>query len=550
MALPSSPPLIADDIDLPYIATFGPLAANSDVPVRPLQRKRQHSDYGSLSSDPLFSDTTEEDGEGPDIQRPRRKKVVQGPWWYVGRRSRQDLRRRMARKDNMRAVDSGVWMGSDASEDSVDSVMSSQQRMQAMAVGDHNVVEDKEADGETTMPSAIYYATRVVQDCVDRGKEVVHLGDLALNHISDATLRPLHQLIKSSFTDITSPPSEDEFGPFTPSITLILSTNQLTSLPAELFNLRNITVLSLRNNLLSHIPPAIARLDRLQELNIASNNIRYLPWELVGAFERTVRITVRPNPFLDPTDWTGCSLLPRQDVAADSSAVPSALVDARDTVEEMRRKYLDEGCLNLRGELELRLKLGRMLRTQHLRAASQAGQELHFPEEELIYLASSAVRYMGVDGTPVRPAGAITLPRDMDWSATMDPTAHRPSSSGSTTVPSLFELALRAIQSTNDLSEFLPERPATSAADYALSPSLTSAFRQAAINTATHGNESCSTCGRKYVVARAEWMEYWYHGYPSQQLGPEATLPFLRKACSWDCARPSEAGTFRCSRYG
>ncbi|TKA63502.1 hypothetical protein B0A55_11223, partial [Friedmanniomyces simplex] len=57
MALPSSPPLLADDddSDLPSAPSL------LSLPTGSYHRKRQHSDYDSLSSDPLFSDTTEDD---------------------------------------------------------------------------------------------------------------------------------------------------------------------------------------------------------------------------------------------------------------------------------------------------------------------------------------------------------------------------------------------------------------------------------------------------------------------------------------------------------
>ncbi|KAK1060076.1 hypothetical protein LTR33_012994 [Friedmanniomyces endolithicus] len=60
MALPSSPPLLAiieGEPDLPSASNIRPIASAS----HPQHRKRPHSDYDSLSSDPVFSDTTEDD---------------------------------------------------------------------------------------------------------------------------------------------------------------------------------------------------------------------------------------------------------------------------------------------------------------------------------------------------------------------------------------------------------------------------------------------------------------------------------------------------------
>ncbi|KAK0833620.1 hypothetical protein LTR73_001383 [Friedmanniomyces endolithicus] len=540
MALPSSPPSLAidEEPDLPSASDFLPIASASHSQ----HRKRPHSGYDSLSSDPLFSDTTEDD-EAQNAERSRRKKLVRGPWW----RRDPDFRRNMAKRGALRNADSGVFIGSDDSDDIMDSILSSQHRLQELAVEDEVVEEEEEAPVQAVSP-AESCAARIIQANLDSGGEAVDLSGLALDRISDATLRPLHQLIKSPFTTFTHPPSEDEFGPLTPSLTLILSTNQLTSLPAELFNLSNITCLSLRGNHLTHLPPAIARLTRLTELNIAGNNIRYLPWETLNLLHCQGdhrQITIRPNPLLQPTDLSGPSPLPRPNFTPVGSEDLSRFADTRETVEKMRVKHRKAGCLNLRGELELRLKLGRMLRIQHLQAESRAGTELKLCREELIYLASSSIQYLGIDGAPLRRTSGTLPDTADDWPATMDPSAHAPPASTTAHTPSLFELALRALQRTHNLSEFLPapsQTPTPTTTSTPLSsdfpPSVASALHAAASNTASHGNEKCSTCCREFVVARAQWVEYWFHGFPAQrELSGESVLPFLRRVCSWGCAR-------------
>jgi hypothetical protein len=45
------------------------------------------------------------------------------------------------------------------------------------------------------------------------------------------------------------------------------------------------------------------------------------------------------------------------------------------------------------------------------------------------------------------------------------------------------------------------------------------------------------------VIARAEWLEYWFHGHEYYDLSEEKILPFKRKACSWDCAQVTPVGT-------
>jgi hypothetical protein len=116
MALPSSPPRFSSEEppSSPLLPTLGdvPFTANAG-------RKRLHSDYGSLSSDPLFSEDSSELDFQDEGEQPKRKRLVKGPWWDVGRRPRQSLRRNMMKKERFRNVDSGVWMGSDGSDESL-----------------------------------------------------------------------------------------------------------------------------------------------------------------------------------------------------------------------------------------------------------------------------------------------------------------------------------------------------------------------------------------------------------------------------------------------
>lgn len=539
MALPSSPPLLPE-LDLPEVAP------SADLPLRalaasssslPHSRKRQLSDYGSLSSDPLFSDTASDtDQEGVEEQ-PRRKRLLRGPWWNLRTISGRDVRLG-AMKKSMRVADSGVWMGSD---DSIDDIISSQQQMQKLDVQD---AEKQTAPPQPQVPDAETLAARFIQQCLEDGKETVDLSDLGLASLSDTTLRPLHQLIRHNHAEHTHPPSEDELQPLTPSIQLYLSRNALRSLPPELFTLTNITVLSLRGNKLTELSPSIAHLRNLKELNVASNRLQYLPWELFGLIQHRTRdqqIHLRPNPLVQPTDLTGPSPLGRDDIRRMVKGEDfSRFADTRATYQKLRAKCLEEGCLTLRTELELRLRLGRLLRIQYLQDASRAGKELHLGPEELIYLASSAIRYFDIDGTPLRVNSGSTS--GDQWSAVLNPKQAAPPAASSSSAPSLFELALRKLQLHANLQDLVPLLP-----DSDLSPKLTSAIQRAAHNDANHGNESCTTCGRKFVVARAEWVEHWFNGYASQDsLTPETVLPFLRRACSWACAGGSEVGEFRC----
>ena len=550
MALPSSPPLLPEADAAPSPPPLSDEAA--DLPIRPSElsipgrsRKRQLSDYGSLSSDPLFSEGTSEAEEEYGGERRDRKRLVRGPWWNLSKSPRRSLRQRMAKRERMRNLDSGVWLGSDLSDESVDSTLSSQERMATLEVEDRSnlLVPHALQDKQQHLSAAENLASKAITRCLETGQESIDLTDLNLSELSDGTLKPLHQFIRHTHTDLTQPPSEDEFTPLTPSIQLFLSGNKLISLPSELFRLTNITVLSLRNNSLSEIPPSIGQLPNLRELNIAQNNIKWLPWEMLDLLHcrgNHRQITIRPNPLISPVDGSdGYPPLPRPKVSP--SEYNEHLSRWGETsgafFSKMKQWYSKEGePWTMRHELELRLKLGRLKRTMYLQEASRAGTELKLCREQLVYLASSTVRFFDANGAPWRAGTPTTLLSDEQrFHAVVDPLAGSPNISDTTSCPSMFEMALRKIQASFNLSDFPDDLPSA----------ITAGLQQAA-EGAEYGNQKCSVCGNSFIVPRAEWIESWFNGFPSQEcLTQETVLPFLRKVCSWRCVQPNEIGAFR-----
>jgi hypothetical protein len=545
MALPSSPPLLPESFN----TTSPPLLpVDSELlPLRPSitggSRKRQYSDYENFSSDPVFSEGASE-GEDEGIgEGPRRKRLVRGPWWC--------LRRNMAKRDRWRTADSGVWLGSDLSDESMDSTFSSQQELAKLEVTEKSAYASASSAPPPSSPldPAQTLAAEEIARCLDSGREVVDLSNIRLTTLPDSILRPLHHLIRPIHDDLMQPPSEDEFGPLTPSIQLFLSGNKLTSLPRELFSLDNITVLSLRNNTLTTLPPAIGQLKNLKELNIAQNSIRYLPWEMMDLIHCQGphrQITTRPNPLLDPIpDFTGAAPLPRPRFTP--SEFREHLSRWGETngafFEKMKQWYSEDGEeWTMQHELQLKRKLGRLREINYQQEASRAGvdiQNQHQCNEQLIYLASSAIRFFEVDGSPMRNLKSVAESEEFQYQAVFDPEMNAPPAAEClTALPSLFELALRSIQSNYNIQDH-SSYPDT------LPVSISNALQHAAKST-QYGNEACSVCGKQFIIARAEWMEFWFNGFPSQEaLMPETILPFLRKACSWVCAKPSELGTFR-----
>ena len=507
MALPSSPPLLCEDppSSPPQLPTLSDIAFTGGA-----GRKRLHSDYGSLSSDPLFSeDVSELDFNGDDDQ-PKPKRLFKGPWWDVARRPRQSLRKSMMKKESFRNVDSGVWMGSDGSDDSIlgDGTKSK------LAVRDEHKQQRQQPAWQDD-PEA--FAARVVMGCLEHGKETVDLSGIGLRAISNATLSPLHQMIKHAHDDLTLPPSEDLFAPLTPSIQLFLYGNLLATLPPELFHLTNITVLSLRNNSLREIPPSITRLFKLAELNIAGNQLENLPWELLGMLRSTddvCQVSLRPNPFR----------VPRLSVDSGSPDRTNAGMAQRSA----------DATSSLFQHLEERFIRGRQALNGGDKDATP--RKKRDSREQLIFLAPSRIRYMDSDSSVVRSASATSPDGDNAWTTPVFEPQHPPTTQSSTTAPSLFELALRSAQISYDL------RDASTTLPEDTPPNVVRALEEAA-HGAEYGNDRCSTCTKEFVIPRAEWVEYWFHGHEYYDLSEEKILPFKRKACSWGCAQVTPVGT-------
>ncbi len=550
MALPSSPPLLPEtDIPtspllLPEEAAELPLRPNlSHVSYRGVSRKRQFSDYDCLSSDPIFSEPDSDVEEEVGGNRRKRKRLLKGPWFNLRRASTQSLIRRVALQDKF---DSGIFMGSDLSDDTIDSTLPDPRTLARPSMEiDTTPRPTAVPSSSQKTPTVEQLASKCINHCLETGRESVDLSDFNLTILSNTTLKPLHQLIKHPHVDLSEPPSEDDFSPLTPSVQLFLSGNKLTSLPSELFRLINITVLSLRNNLLQEIPPSIGKLPHLKEFNIAQNSIRWLPWEMLDLMHcrgSHRQITVRPNPLIDPIpDMSGPSPLPRP--AFTTSEFKEHLSRWGETngafFNQMKRWYNEDGApWTMRHELELRLKLGRLRFNSYITEASRAGVELQQCNEQLIYLTSSAIRFLEIDGSMHRTTtAAIEGCVEDKFRAAVDPLTDAPAERNSS-IPSLYEFALRSLQANTALDSLLQFEE-----DF--SPAIATSLR-AASRGVEYGNESCSACGNHFLIARAECVEYWCNGFPSQDhLTQETVLPFLGRACSWKCAMPSELGAFR-----
>ncbi|KAI8579083.1 hypothetical protein K450DRAFT_243800 [Umbelopsis ramanniana AG] len=125
---------------------------------------------------------------------------------------------------------------------------------------------------------------QAINDAIDNGADMVDLSNMDLTDIPDEIRELQHITILSKDLINNS------------SLKVFLYGNRLTKLSMELFSLKNLSVLSLRNNKLETIPPEIVLLQNLCELSLGNNLLRYLPGEILRLRKLNI-ISVLPNPF-------------------------------------------------------------------------------------------------------------------------------------------------------------------------------------------------------------------------------------------------------------
>ncbi|KAL9114901.1 MAG: hypothetical protein Q9227_001144 [Pyrenula ochraceoflavens] len=329
-----------DDIDLPQ--NSNPFSVDLiRHPGKP--RKRPHFDedeaLGSVgtSSDPaIFSSDDIPSGVENYAGSKRRKLQWKGPWW---REARNGQKRKRSFKRN---VDSGVFLGSEETDESLDeefleALNEDEQKFSSRAKFLHDqpkaleagnagldaskasrpvVPPSKEVNvGASNWPRSIhvnYLSFLVEPEGMTQlsGKERTHVEvpiddkseviDLSCILSLTEDVRVLNNITITPPIPPEPPIHESSYAPLIPKIKLILANNKLSTLPVELYDVENLSALSVRGNELKRISPLVGNLANLEELNLSQNRLTYLPYELLTLAQKGLlqRLSVFPNPFL------------------------------------------------------------------------------------------------------------------------------------------------------------------------------------------------------------------------------------------------------------
>jgi len=202
------------ETDLPPLKK-APRADFKEPALPAFQRKRGRHDDVISSDPPLFSsDDLPEAVENYTSDRPKR--LRQGPWWTDAPNHQDQLVIRVGPKKKKREFtrnfDSGVWMGSDGTENSEEDQAVGAQSLEPSAAqvdypghfdepsGDQGVLQNTQPSQDTSEPPPEYQkqlrplelgeyldksgqesADRMVQKCVETGKEDVDLSSVKLS---------------------------------------------------------------------------------------------------------------------------------------------------------------------------------------------------------------------------------------------------------------------------------------------------------------------------------------------------------------------------------
>ncbi|KAH8880127.1 hypothetical protein GQ53DRAFT_546863 [Thozetella sp. PMI_491] len=467
-------------------------------------RKRVRGDSGfpivSTSSDPAIFSSDDDPALDNYMQGRRKKKRYVGTWFSQQLASADsgfgDESQPLAKPQKRqlkRQLDSGVWLGSDASNDT-DIIL------EPPSTRRPEIFSTK----KPIMSACEEVAHLKIQQCLEDGQEIVDISGYGLDRLPNDLVEPL-----TRFALIPHVTEDVPFEQRDPEIKLYAGKNSIPRVPATMFNIEHLAVLSLRENCLTELPPSICKLTNLQALNVAQNNLQYLPGELLELLRPGSKLNdlvVHPNPFLQPD-----SLSYQSWGSSDYELLTFGVSDGK--VEGDWSGY----STSLRGRSPVQYTDSTGLLCSGFKIAPLAPNTNRIPYEDFWVLDKPTARS--------RPHLAVESDNEPGR------------------VPTLFELALRAATRAPHIEEIVEEIEGE-VADH-----IPPAVKRATYVHET-GGQACCICKRQVMIPQTEWLEWrevfrtsttnrnGFHATRVSQMvrtGDDIWVPFVRRGCSWRC---------------
>ncbi|KAK4229565.1 hypothetical protein QBC38DRAFT_359315 [Podospora fimiseda] len=470
----------------------------------------------STSSDPAFFSSDDDPALDNYEEQGRRKKRYKGSWFDQQPALSSDsfmdddpsYEQQQHLKREFLKLDSGIYMSGDDT--------------------DRRTALKRVAPLVQSISIREVIARERIDACIEHGRESVDLSDLGLESISDQTLEKLNHIALIPIVD-----KDVAFEQKDAKIKLFLSKNKLTRFPLSLLSVEYLTDLSLRANGLTEIPPTITKLKNLKTLNIAQNQIRYLPYEFLQMFRKGSKlrsVQIQPNPLWFIKDWYTTDWAFKQRVleAKQYTALPGSFQsdDVSVRIGEKDWKGLT-AAIHLRSRVEF----------------TDSARRVHgfkLPSTDEAQPMSILEPFYRLRGPPeLHNQQSASTARVMNNKGAL----------------SLLEMALHVLVKSSEADDIYQWLERTGQEGPGAVPDRVLVTMKDAIEFARKGWDlKCSVCGRKTVVPMTRWVEYyflrqttvhldsetgeesWGHGIGGLNQGPQPELyPFLRYGCSWKC---------------
>ncbi|USP79699.1 hypothetical protein yc1106_06973 [Curvularia clavata] len=551
----------------------------------------QHGAFTSKSSSPppLFSsDDSRESVDVTNYESPRiYKNKRKGAWWdnHESAHNSPEVKKTKFCRNLDRNFDSGVYMLSDATDSSDDllpqhkspfpddtaytddhaiDMGSSDAHEMELDVSSCPAVRPVPAVPRVIMSAAERAFNRQIDEGLDRDQETYDFEGQGLQDSDITRIGELKNVIKDPLIYDSERPTEGQFRSLEPDIRIILNKNRLHRLVPSLFNITYLTSLSLCDNGIEELPQEIRQLSRLESLNLARNKLKYLPFDilnLVRPYGKLSRFSAMSSELLEPMTSERFRHGARSDI---SYTPPQDNVDPLDR----QRHYIHDQLPKLYKSLatsedrDATVWLIRSLETLANCIGAQHGTHTEagvgfYPHHPSLYLsvvdkddcfssmphymARTLVSYYDQTGTLLHGSPALPCSNDEKYPVIIETnrgTYGVPSSPlfappSSSRVPSLVTTALTRSLEMDSVADL--RRMISGDGEFEIPRAAEKILTRADENAASGYSvfRECHMCHKKYVVARAEWIEFWM-----SHLGT-GLVPLKVSVCSWGCV-PSQ----------
>lgn len=477
------------------------------------------------SSDPAVFSSDDDPGVDNYVEGRKKKRYV-GSWFQQQPASSDpvDATNVKGKRKLTREFDSGVFLGSDDTDGDLEEDlplfhMPARPKLPQLEVA------------AARMTVAVSEAERQLQlkirESLDSGTETIDFWNTDLEEVSNETFQPLSQ-----FECIPQVIKGVAFEQRDPELHLLLAQNRLNRLPGALFDVTQLTTLSLRNNELTEIPPAIRKLHNLQELNLSQNRLRHLPIEildLLNTDSKLQKLIIHPNPFLQPEQ--GDDIF---EILDDGEGTFHTEHDL-----DMEPEEEDEAWVPL--EVPEGTK-PRMLTRRLARSPLQVADSFGRIRPASFKLPDPSTATAGpVEVEAIYKKRMVSEGEPLHWTESKES-----GSKGEPMVPSLMEAVMRSCHTSVHLAQF----KGLLSDDFA---GIRRLFDRA-VEQKEIGGLSCSRCRRTVVVPTLSWIEWReintmtpFRKIPGRYLleslsevDDELVVPFLHRSCSWRCGPGEE----------